>query len=174
MGIVVISSSVRTGRLSHRAALFLARKFSAELIDLKELNFPLFNERLNYMTNPAADVVAFANKIKTADGVVVVSPVYNASFPAALKNVIDLLVDEWVKKPVMVTSVTSGATAGISTVQALQALFMKLGARVAAPMYTIVNVEKSFSEDGEPTDLVSAEKWVKAPIDEFLWIIKNS
>ena len=50
--IAIISSSVRDGRLSHRVALFLekfiAGRFdaSAELIDLKKYNFPLFNERL--------------------------------------------------------------------------------------------------------------------------------
>jgi NAD(P)H-dependent FMN reductase len=171
--VVVISSSVRTGRLSHRVALFLCKRLGAAMIDLREYGFPLFDERLKYMAEPPAEAVDFARRIAEADGVVVVSPVYNASFPAALKNVVDLLVDEWVKKPVLVASVSSGATAGIATVQQLQALFLKLGARVAAPHYTVVNVEKDFAEDGELLNK-DVEKYAQAPIEEFLWIVNKT
>jgi NAD(P)H-dependent FMN reductase len=171
--IAVISSSVRTGRLSHRVALFLCERLRADMVDLAEYGFPLFHERLKYMEEPPPGAADFARRIVQADGVVVVSPVYNASFPAALKNAVDLLVEEWVKKPVLVASVTSGGTAGIMTVQQLQALFLKLGARVAAPMYTVTNVEKDFAEDGKLLN-PGVEKYVQAPVDEFLWLINNS
>lgn len=171
--IVVISSSVRTGRLSHRVALFLCKRLKGELIDLAQYDFPLFHERLKYMETPPAGAADFARRIAEADGVVVVSPVYNASFPAALKNVVDLLVDEWVKKPVLVASVTSGGNAGIATVQHLQALLLKLGARVAAPLYTVTNVEKDFAEDGTLLNQ-GVERFVAAPEEEFMWLVNNS
>ena len=171
--IVVISSSVRTGRLSHRVALFLCKRLGAEMIDLAEYDFPLFHERLKFMSEPPAGAADFAQRIAEADGVVVVSPVYNASFPASLKNVVDLLVDEWVKKPVMVVSVSSGGNAPIMTAQQLQALFLKLGARVAAPLYTVMSVERDFSEDGSLIN-PDVEKYALAPIEEFLWIVNNS
>ncbi len=171
--IVVISSSVRTGRLSHRVALFLCRKLGAEMVDLLEYDFPLFRERLKYMSEPPAGAADFARSVTEADGVVVVSPVYNADCPAALKNVVDLLVDEWVGKPVLVVSVTSGSNAGISTVQKLQALFLKLGARVAAPLYTVINVEKDFAADGTLVN-PDVERFGRAPLDEFLWMVEKS
>ncbi len=172
--IVVISSSVREGRLSHRVAMFLCRLLHGEMIDLKEYAFPLFDERLKYMGEPTPEVLDFARRIVEADGVVLVSPVYNASFPASLKNVVDLLVDEWVRKPVMVVSVTSGGNAPIATAQQLQALMLKLGARVAAPLYTVTRVGEDFGEDGTPADPERIGRYAEAPVEEFLWLINKT
>ena len=50
--IAILSASVRTGRLSHRVALYLKNYFrqnalaDTELLDLKAYDFPLFHERL--------------------------------------------------------------------------------------------------------------------------------
>ena len=178
--IAVISSSVRDGRLSHRVALFLSELLrkrgdvEVDLVDLREYDFPLFHERLAYMKEPAADVLDFARRITEADGVLVVSPVYNASFPAALKNVVDLLFSEWSRKPVLVVSVTYGPNPGIQTVQQLQALFLKMGARVAAPTYTVLNAATDFAEDGTPADPQRLERYAEAPVREFMWLVGKS
>jgi len=95
--IAIISSSVRRGRNSHRVALYFKNYLQdnslaeAEIIDLKEYNFPVFDERLNKMDNPSADVLQFAERIRAADGIIIVTPEYNGGYPASLKNVIDLL-----------------------------------------------------------------------------------
>ncbi len=178
--IAVISSSVRQGRLSHRVALFLeghiARRYGVQtqVLDLLEYDFPLLHERLPYLADPSPAVADYARRLREADGIVVVSPVYNASFPAALKNAVDLLVGEWVHKPVCVVSVTSGGVPGISTVQQLQALMLKLGARVAAPIYTVIKVGEDFAEDGTPRDPATAEKFAAAPLDELIWLVEKT
>lgn len=177
--IAVMSCSVRDGRLSHRVALFLenfiAKREDAEvdLIDLREYDFPLFHERLVNMPDAPDDVRDFARRIVEADGVVVVSPVYNASFPAALKNVVDLLVSEWVRKPILVVSVTFGTNAGIATAQQLQALFLKMGARVAAPMYTVLRAGDDFSPEGEAVNGAVA-KYAEVPVAELMWLVNKS
>ena len=94
--ISIISSSVRTGRNSHRVALYFknyleSNKFAtAEILDLNTYNFPLFDERLRFQKKPSAAMLDFAEKIKFADGVLMVTPEYNGGYPASLKNVIDL------------------------------------------------------------------------------------
>ncbi|MBK6882042.1 MAG: NAD(P)H-dependent oxidoreductase [Flavobacteriales bacterium] len=98
--IALISASVRTDRKSHHVALHLKRSIEAtdhsvDLLDLKEFDFPLFEERLKFMKEPLAKVVDFAERIRKADGVIIVTPEYNGSFPASLKNVIDLLTEDW-------------------------------------------------------------------------------
>lgn len=177
--IAVISSSVRDGRLSHRVALFLekyigSRDAEVDLIDLLAYDFPLFHERLFKMPSPPAALLDFARRITEADGVVIVSPVYNASFPASLKNAVDVLVKEWKSKPVLIVSVTFGSTAGISTVQQLQALLLKMGSRVAAPIYAVVNAGTDFSPEGDPVDAEKSEKYAQAPVDEFMWLVEKS
>ena len=132
--IAILSSSVRTGRLSHRVALYLQHYLTAnelaetEILDLKAYDFPLFEERFAFLPNPSGKVIDFTERLVAADALIIVTPVYNASFPAALKNVIDLYLQEWRRQPVAVVSVTSGKVPGIATVQQLQALLLKLGA----------------------------------------------
>lgn len=121
--IAILSASVRTGRLSHRVALYLENYFrqnalaDTELLDLKAYDFPLFHERLAMQERPSDMLIDFTNRFNDADGLIIVSPVYNASYPAALKNVIDLYYKEWKHKPVGIVSVTSGKVPGIATVQ---------------------------------------------------------
>lgn len=178
--IEIISSSVRQGRLSHRVALFLQSYISrfvdtrAAVLDLKEYDFPLFTERYPNLESPSKKVVDYVQRFTSADAVVVVSPVYNGSFPAALKNVVDLMVTQWFRKPVLVVSVTYGTTPGIGTVQQLQNLLMKLGARVASPTYTVLRAGEEFSESGVPADGQAAEKYAAAPIEELLWLVDSS
>ena len=66
--IAIISPSVRRGRNSHRVALYFKRYLeenklaSAEILDLKEYDFPLFDERLRHQTDPAPGVLQFAKR----------------------------------------------------------------------------------------------------------------
>ena len=81
--ISIISSSVRIGRKSHSVALYFQKYLlennlaTAEIIDLKKLNFPIFTERLCFQENPAQNVLDFASKIKSSDGIIIVTPEYN-------------------------------------------------------------------------------------------------
>ncbi|RZL41160.1 MAG: NADPH-dependent oxidoreductase, partial [Pedobacter sp.] len=92
--ISIISASVRKGRSSHRVTLYL-KKFLEEkhnakvsIIDLKDLDFPLFEERLKFIENPTEAMLALADEISKADGIIVATPEYNGGYPASLKNVI--------------------------------------------------------------------------------------
>ena len=177
--IVIISSSVRKERLSHRIALFLQKQIestglaTAEILDLKEYNFPLFDERLMYQDNPSEKVLDFTARFVQADGVFMVSPVYNASYPAALKNVIDLFVKEWKDKIVAVATVTYGSNAGITTALELQALLLKLGAMVVPPFYTALNAGTEYNEEGNPVEPEMATKFVKPVIEKLFYMINR-
>ena len=78
--IIVLSASVRTGRKSDRVARYFLNYINnnkigeAELVDLKEFNFPLFEERLKFLKEPSKQLQDFAAAIKSADGIVLVTP----------------------------------------------------------------------------------------------------
>jgi NAD(P)H-dependent FMN reductase len=99
--IIIISSSVRINRKSHVVASYFENYLlendlsDAEILDLKKYNFPLFNERLRFQESPSPATLTFAEKVREADGVIIVTPEYNGGYPASLKNIIDLLTDEW-------------------------------------------------------------------------------
>ena len=90
--IPVILGSIRTNRESAKVADFAVRTLetrsavSTELLDLKELNLPMMEERLRFADNPPPRVSAFSSKINQADSVVIVTPEYNGGYPGVLKN----------------------------------------------------------------------------------------
>ncbi|MDL2278581.1 NAD(P)H-dependent oxidoreductase [Parabacteroides sp. OttesenSCG-928-G07] len=176
--IAIISASVREGRLSHRVALFIQKYIeennlaTVEILDLKAYDFPLFSERLMFQKNPSEKVLDFADRFNKADGVIIVSPVYNASFPAALKNVIDLFVKEWRDKIIAVASVTSGDNAGIATALQIQSLLIKLGALVVPASYTAIKAETGYDEKGNATEEI-AKKRIDAFVRKLLQLVEQ-
>lgn len=176
--IAVISSSVRRGRQSHRVALYFRNYLeqnnlaTAEVLDLAAYNFPIFNERLKYQEDPSALALEFAEKIKKADGVIIVTPEYNGGYPASLKNAIDLLYDEWKRKPVAISTVSAGAFGGTQVITSLQFSLWKIQAWTVPAMFPVPKVQDVFSESGIPADPKSTDKRAKAFIDELLGCIK--
>lgn len=178
LNISIISSSVRTGRKSHRVALYFKKYLEenstarVEILDLKKYNFPLFEERLKFQESPAADVIEFAGKIKSADGIIIVTPEYNGGYPASLKNVIDLLYDEWYHKPVAIATVSNGNFAGTQVITSLQFSLWKMRTLTVPAMFRVPNIEDAFDENGEPLNKQTYEKTTRTFIGELFWCIE--
>jgi NAD(P)H-dependent FMN reductase len=176
--ICIISTSVRQGRESHKAALyirnFLREKYSidAELIDLMRLNFPIFEERLNNLESPSPEVIEFAEKVRSAEGVILVVPEYNGGYPASVKNIIDLLTDEWRKKPVAFVVVSNGQFAGSQAIFALQFSLWKIRALTVSPALRISDIETSIDETGIPVNKAEMDKKATSTINELIWFIE--
>jgi NAD(P)H-dependent FMN reductase len=176
--ISIISSSVRTDRVSHRVALFFKNYLTEhklatpQILDLKEYNFPIFEERLSHQPNPQADVIEFAEKIKKSDGVIIVTPEYNGGYPASLKNVVDLLYDEWRRKPIAISTVSNGSFGGTQVITALQFSFFKIRAWVVPATCPMPKAQELFDETGRPIDKVSIEKRVAPFIQELQWCVE--
>ena len=174
--IAILSSSVRTGRVSHRVALFFKNFLeskniaTSETLDLNSYQFPVFQERLKYQPNPSPEVMDFATRIKKADGVIIVTPEYNGGYPSALKNVIDLLYDEWYHKPVAISTVSDGAFGGSQVITSLQFTLWKIRAWTVPAMFPVPHAAKTFDERGAVSD-AAVEKRATNFINELLWCI---
>lgn len=87
--IAIVSSSVRRERKSHTVALYFKTYLeennlsTTEILDLKEYNFPIFEDTIKSFQNPTEQVLDFVAKIKLADGILIVTPEYNGGFPAS-------------------------------------------------------------------------------------------
>jgi len=147
---------------------------SVELLDLKEYNFPLFEERLRFFDQPSALMLAFAEKVKNADGVIIVTPEYNGGYPSSLKNVIDLLYDEWKRKPVAISTNSSGPFGGAQVITSLQFSLWKIGAWTVPAMFPVPKVHEAFDGNGVPSDEVAMDKRATVFINELLWCIQAS
>ncbi|GAA1847297.1 NADPH-dependent FMN reductase [Asanoa iriomotensis] len=99
--LAVIIGSTREGRVGDRVAGWfvaqagLRREVSAAVVDLADYAFPA-----DYPARATPQMSAFTAEVDRADAFVVVTPEYNHSFPASLKQAIDFAYDEWHAKPV--------------------------------------------------------------------------
>lgn len=174
--IVIISSSVRLGRVSHRVALyfknFLETKnlATAEILDLNDFQFPVFTERLKYQANPGENVLDFASRIRTASGVIIVTPEYNGGYPASLKNVIDLLYDEWHRKPIAISTVSDGSFGGTQVITSLQFTLWKIRAWTVPAMFPVPNAQNAFDENGSLLNNALEKRAINF-INELLWCV---
>jgi NAD(P)H-dependent FMN reductase len=176
--IAIISSSVRTDRVSHRVALFFKKYLDehhladSEILDLNKYKFPVFDERLSHQSNPLPAVLDFAENIKNADGIIIVTPEYNGGYPASLKNVVDLLYDEWRRKPIAISTVSNGVFGGTQVITSLVFTLFKIRSWVVPAMCPMPKAQELFDEMGIPADKQSIEKRVAPFIEELLWCIK--
>ncbi|MFF8957815.1 NADPH-dependent FMN reductase [Streptomyces sp. NPDC014894] len=124
--VAVIVGSTREGRAGGE----VARWFTAEaggrtelelsLVDLIDFDFPA-----RYPDRPTEHMSDFADRVARADAFVVVTPEYNRSFPASLKQAIDYAYDEWQAKPVAFVSYGHGSR-GLYAVEQLRSVFTEL------------------------------------------------
>ncbi len=176
--IAIISASVRKGRASHRVALYLQNYvteqtlFSTELLDLNQYQFPVFEERLQYQTNPDPKVLEFADKIVKADGVIIVTPEYNGGYPASLKNVIDLLYKEWHHKPLAIATCSDGSFGGTQVITSLAFTFWKIGAWLVPGKFQAAKIKEAYDENGKPTHKDASDKAAAGFLKELLWAIE--
>jgi NAD(P)H-dependent FMN reductase len=176
--IVIISSSIRTGRKSHRVALYFKKYLEEnqlaipEILDLQQYQFPIFEERLRLQANPSKEVLAFAEKITQADGIIIVTPEYNGGYPAALKNIIYLLYKEWRRKPIAIATASDGIFGGTQVITSIQFSLWKIGAWMVPAMFPVPTLDKSFGENGNAIDKEGTDKRAAAFIKELIWCIE--
>jgi NAD(P)H-dependent FMN reductase len=116
--IKVILGSTRPNRFGPQPAHWLMEQTADvkgaefELVDLVDVNLPLLDEPVTPMSHQYSKdhTKAWSKIVDDADGFVFVTAEYNHSIPAALKNAIDFLYDEWNYKPV--AFVSYGSLAG--------------------------------------------------------------
>jgi NAD(P)H-dependent FMN reductase len=176
--ISIISSSVRNGRNSHRVALYLKNYLTqnnlaeVEIIDLKNYRFPIFNERFRLLKAPTEHMIEFVETIKLSDGIIIVTPEYNGSIPASLKNVIDFLYDEWSRKPIAIATVSTGVFGGSQALMTLQFVLWKMHAWTVPAAFQVGNVTEKFDESGLAIDGKASNKQADVFIKELLWCME--
>jgi NAD(P)H-dependent FMN reductase len=140
----IIIASTRPGRVGPSVAAWIYERavahggFDVELIDLAEVNLPMFDEPKHprfgeYVHQHTKD---WSATIRRGDAYIFVIPEYNYGFNAAIKNAIDYLNAEWNHKPVGFVSY-GGVAAGTRAVQMLKQVITTLR---MVPVFESVNI----------------------------------
>lgn len=143
----IIVASTRDGRSGHRVGewfLEQARahgKFDLEVIDLADVNLPLFDEPRHprFAQYEHSHTKAWSRIVSRADAYVFVTPEYDHAPPASLVNALKFLSREWAYKAAAFVSY-GGVSAGTRGVQITKEILtslkvMPLPETVAIPFF---------------------------------------
>ncbi len=138
-----------------------------EVVDLAEHDLPT---ALSH--RPSAEVreqlAAVTPKLAAADAFVVLTPEYNHSFPAALKNLVDWHFTEWQAKPVGFVSY-GGVSGGLRAVEQLRAVFAELHAVTVRDTVSFHKAHGEFDESGRHRDPAECDAAAKVLLDRLTW-----
>jgi NAD(P)H-dependent FMN reductase len=174
----VIIGSVRGGRMGGAVTAWFTGHVSdrtdveLDVIDVAELDLPMAMPGRDGLPAPApATRAALADvtpRLAAADAFVVVTPEYNHSFPAALKNLIDWHRTEWQAKPVGFVSY-GGVSGGLRAVEQLRLVFAELHAMSVRDSVSLHGPWSFLGEDGAPRDMAICASAAKNMLDQLVW-----
>ena len=123
----VILGTSRQGRASEHAARFVFEEVSkrpdmqTELIDIRTIRLSIDD------AGEAIKDSKFSATVGRADGLILVVPEYNHSFPGLLKHVLDTNLKEYIHKAAGVCGVSAGPFGGARMIQSLLPVLRELG-----------------------------------------------
>lgn len=167
--LAVVTGSTREGRLGPTISRWFAGRatahpaFEVELVDLVDVDLPM-----HLPHHPGEAQIRYARTIDRADAVVVVVPEYNHGYPASLKQAIDVLHDEWRRKPVGIVSY-GARSGGIRAAEQLRQVFPELEAMTIRESVALANVWDLFDNDGHPREARGLESAAQAMLDQLSW-----
>ena len=178
MKVLLIPWSLREKSFNKSTARFIKENFSEECdFNISTLNeLPMFNEDLeDNLPNKVTEVIEL---IRNSDGLIFVTPEYNNTLPAPIRNLIHWLSRSYSKKyvigkPLGIMGVSDG---GFGTVRAQNELLLMatiVGFKVDAKMrLPISNALEVFDKEGNITDDKVKIK-IKNFIEAYVLWLKN-
>ncbi|WOX15244.1 NAD(P)H-dependent oxidoreductase [Streptomyces sp. N50] len=175
LNVAVIIGSVREGRFGPTVARWFVGQAAQRddlVLDVVDLvDYPLPLEKATPGDPPDAATAelrdGLARRLDRADAFVVVTPEYNNTLPAALKNAIDWIFDEWAAKPVGFVSY-GGMSGGLWAVSHLRHVFTELHAVPLREQLIFHQVWNRF-EGGVPRDAEESEVAAKTLLNRLVW-----
>lgn len=173
--VAVVVGSTREGRFAPvvtrwiKSHLDQRDDMSVDVVDLAETPlptvFPAFGQPPASGTEEALAEVS--PRLAAADAFVFVTPEYNHSFPAALKNAIDWHNEQWHAKPIGFVSY-GGISGGLRAVEQLRLVMAELHATTIRNTVSLHNAWGLFDEEYAMKDTQS-DAAAKTMLDQLAW-----
>src|SRR6266576_1973599 len=167
--IPLILGTAREGRQSENVARFVFERtkkradVETELIDVRELRMKL-DDAGEQMKDPK-----FSAAIERCDGLIIVTPEYNHSFPGLLKHALDMNLKEYIHKAVGICGVSAGAFGGARVIEHLLPVMRELGLVAIFEDVNFGKVGTLFDERGNLLN-ESYVRRVDKFLDELIWM----
>ncbi len=169
----VILGTSRQGRRSEHAARFVFEEVSkrsdveTELIDIRKIRLSIDD------AGEAIKDAQFSATVDRADGLILVVPEYNHSFPGLLKHVLDTNLKEYIHKAAGVCGVSAGPFGGARMIQSLLPVLRELGLVTIFSDVYFGSAGKLFDPaTGGITDPAYSRRVGKF-VDELVWMART-
>ena len=165
--ILVLPGSTRLASHNRRLALEAARLLALSnatvtLVDLADYPMPIYDGDTEETEGPPAMAIKLAQRIAEQDGMLLVSPEYNASIPPLLKNTLDWVsrvrkiegrpLQPFKRLVVALASASPGRLGGLRGLVALRPVCLALGAEVLTAQLAVHDAATAFDENGRLAD----------------------
>lgn len=158
MNLVIINGSPRKKGRTGIATRFISRKYGIHLLDLANMELPLFNGEESQANKE--EVLKLRNTVKEADGVIFATPEYHSGMSGCLKNALDFLSnDHFAHKPVALLAVAGGGKGGINALNNMRIVGRGVYANVIPKQIVLDPHCFDYEADGllaDPTKLVDS------------------
>ncbi|KND45217.1 MULTISPECIES: NADPH-dependent FMN reductase [Streptomyces] len=169
--VTLVIGSNRTGRFGPVIAEWLLGRvrrhdgFEVDVVDVAEADLPT-----TFATTPesTARLAEITPKLAAAEAFIVLTPEYNHSYPAALKNLIDWHFHEWRAKPVALVSY-GGMSGGLRATEHLRQVFAELHATTVRDTVSFHQAHTAFDETGHLKDPSAPNSAAHAMLDQLSW-----
>jgi NAD(P)H-dependent FMN reductase len=170
--LAVIIGSSREGRTGPAVARwFVEETESFAMFDVDVLDLACVELPLSLTQAPGAEsagvLAAVGERLESADAFVVITPEYNHSFTAPMKNLIDWHRTQWQAKPVGFVSY-GGLSGGLRAVEQLRQVFAELHATTIRDTVSFHGVWQHIGEDGA-LDAPDASVPAKVMLEKLQW-----
>lgn len=168
MKTVLLLGSIRPERQSHRLAYYLKDRLTANgagvsFIDLKDYTIPVFGSVVSKEVQQSVDEIS--DCLEAAQAVIIVTPEYMGSIPAALKNVLEYCGRTLTGKVTGVAAASATKFGGLLAASNLQLALLNLGAYPAPGRLLVPEIHLAFDKENRPLyyELVArADKFLDA------------
>lgn len=173
----IVLSTTREGRFVDKPAAWLQSiaagrtDLSFELVDLRDYPLPMYDWPFSPSRKPVEHdyVIPWRTKVGELDGFIFVTAEYNRSIPAVLKNAIDHVYTEFVRKPAAYLGY--GNTGGARAVEHLRNISVEMqmvplrsGVHIGRePLVAVLQQGKSLS------DFDYLEQQARIMLDDLSW-----
>jgi chromate reductase len=178
----ILAGSLRKESFSKKVAKtlieFAPEGFEFKLIDLNDI--PLYNQDFDDQNEVPEAITKFRTEMANVDGVIFVTPEYNRSVPAVLKNAIDVGSrpygkSVWDKKPAAIFSNSPGNLSAFGANHHLRQslVFLNMPAMQQPEVY-IAHVNDLFDEEGNMKE-GGTKDFIKKAVESYIvWFNKNA
>jgi len=146
-------------------------EYEVGIIDVRENEMPLLQAVFTSVESTPEPFKEIAEKMLNADAFILLTPEYNGSYSAPLKNLVDHFPKQH-HKVFAIATASTGMLGGIRAALQLQELIYALFGIGSPYMLVTPQVDKKFDEDGNLLD-PSFKKSIDLFIKEFIWLAEK-